>query len=166
MEGSLDSTKSDASGGVSRRLLMSAVGAAPAACALPINASRAASDDPLVVACQAWLTRKARQEYLHRTHGTVEERVWAQIPHEQRSDEQMRACADGRLLLSMEAELEAWPSESAKLLRRIRRMRAQNIDGVVGKLQITADGMDAEHDVYEHRVLVSAIADVKRLFSL
>lgn len=145
---------------------MSAVGAAPAACALPISAPRAAPDDPLVAACQAWLTLRERLNYLHRTHGTVEERVWEQIPYKERSDERLRACADGRLLLSMDAEFKAWPTESAKLLRRIRRMRAQNIDGVVGKLQITADGMDAEHDAYEHRILVSAIADIKRLFSL
>lgn len=66
----------------------------------------------------------------------------------------------------MDNELEAFPSESARLLRRIRRMRAQHIDGVIGKMQITANGMDAEHDIYEHRVLVSAIADIQRLFSL
>lgn len=159
----MDSTKSS---GVSRRLLVGAVGASPIASIIPIKAARAAPDDPLVEACNAWLARKAHQEYLHRTYGTVEARAWRQIPRGQRNEDNLQTCADGRLLLSMENELEAWPSESTKLLRRIRRMRAQHIDGIVGKIQITADGMDAEHDVHEHRVLVSAIADIQRLFAL
>jgi hypothetical protein len=33
-------------------------------------------------------------------------------------------------------------------------------------MQIAADGMDAEHYPGEHRVLVSAIADIKALFAL
>lgn len=159
----MDSTKS---GGVSRRLLVSSIGAAPIGAAIPINAARATPDDPLVEACQAWLALKARQEYLHRTYGTVEARVWRQIPRGQRTEDNMQSCADGRLLLSMKTEFEAWPGENVRLLRRIRGMRAQHIDGVLSKMQITADGMDAEHDVYEHRVLVSAIADIKRMFSL
>ncbi len=159
----MDSTKSR---GVSRRLLVGAVGASSVSSLIPFNAPRARPDDPLVKDCNAWLVRKARQEYLHRTYGTVEARVWKQIPRGQRSEDNLQACADGRLLLSMEKELEAFPSESTRLLRRIRRMRAQHIDGVIGKMQITANGMDAEHDIYEHRVLVSAIADVQRLFSL
>lgn len=152
---------------LSRRGLIAAAAAGPAMGALAPKLPHAAPGDPLRAACDAWLAGHERMNEIYRTYGDVEARLWEEMNERGAFNKALlRRYPSGRIILSMDAELKAWPPVGRRLLHRIRRTRALNIEGVLGKLQIGADGLDAEFQPDEHRVLASGIADLKRLVGL
>lgn len=79
------------------------------------------------------------------------------------SDAEQRDVPEGRLLDSIDNELDASMGECVRVMRRLRAIPARTITGAAAKLSIVAEFIEPGDYPAAHRVLLSAIADLRAL---
>lgn len=145
----------------SGRRLVSGMGAVPFVPAT--TAPNAIEADPVLFLCKRYgeLSRQG-DELLHQWSDCedwlVKHRGWLGL-----GPEEQRALPEARALDALDAEYNQMTRTQAALLRRLRRIEARTLAGVVGKLRIVAEAIEPEDYPSEHRLLQSAIADLRVL---
>ncbi len=136
----------------SRRNVIAAIGAAPLMA--QGDFAKAALADPVLVLCAHYGDLLRRREALMCAWGDHEawladNRNWFKL-----SDAERRDVPEGRLLASIDNELDASMGECVRVLRRLRAIPA---------LSIVAEFIEPGDYPAAHRVLLSAIADLRAL---
>jgi hypothetical protein len=71
--------------------------------------------------------------------------------------------AASQLLYAIDAEYERCTRECARVLRRLRAVPAVTPEGAIAKLSIVAEAIEPDDYPSAHRVLLSALADLRAL---
>lgn len=145
----------------SRRKVIAAIGAAPLLA--QGDFAKAALADPVLVLCNHYADLLRRREALMCAWGDHEawlatNRNWFNL-----SDAEQRDVPEGRLLVSIDNELDASMGECVRVLRRLRAIPARTIAGAVAKLSIVAEFIEPGDYPAAHRVLLSAVADLRAI---
>lgn len=142
----------------SRRNVIAAISAAPLMA--QGDFAKAALADPVLVLCAHYGDLVRRREALMGAWSDHEawladNRDWFTL-----SRAQQRAVTEGRLLDSIDNELDDCMGECVRVMRRLRAVPARTIAGAVAKLSIVAEFIEPGDYPAAHRVLLSAIADL------
>jgi hypothetical protein len=156
---------------LSRRGLITAAAAAPllaGAGALPMRAAKAAAptpcaDDSVVELARKCLALHRENERLIRRWGRVE--AWLADNHDwfKLTEARRRALPAGRQLYDIEDRVAVLAKERPRSIRRLRRMPATSVDGVIGKLQVVAAAMEPDEFPSAYRLLQATISDLRQL---
>lgn len=148
-------------GRLSRRKLVAGMSAAPWLSDLEMPHTVAA--DPVLVLCGHYADLVRRGETLLRRWSDREawlgkHRNWFRL-----SEDEQRRLPEAQLLYAIDAEYERCTRECARLLRRLRAVPAVTVEGAIAKLSIAAEAIEPDDYPSAHRVLLSAIADLRAL---
>ncbi len=146
---------------VSRRKLVAGMSAAPWLTDGRLAAPAAA--DPVLVLCAHYADLMRHGDTLLRRWSAREDwlathRDWFNL-----SDAAQKRLPEAQLLALIDAEYERCTREGAQVLRRLRKMPALTIEGATAKVRVAADAIDPDDYPSAHRVLLSAIADLRAL---
>jgi len=162
--------------GPSRRALIAGAAAAPLLAAggvpskqpppppMAAEASPSAVDPVVGLAREAWLLHR-ENERLHRRYGTVE--AWLVDKHNwfKLTEAERRALPAGRKLYAIHERWAVLDKELPRSIRRLRRLPATSLDGVIGKLQVVAAAMEPDEFPSAFSLLKSTIGDLKQMRS-
>lgn len=139
----------------SRRNVIAAIGAAPLMA--QADFAKAALADPVLVLCANLLRRREALMGAWSDHEAwlADNRDWFTL-----SRAQQRAVTEGRLLDSIDNELDDCMGECVRVMRRLRAVPARTIAGAIAKLSIVAEFIEPGDYPAGHHVLLSAIADL------
>lgn len=146
---------------LSRRKVVAALGSVPLLTDGKFTAAAAA--DPVLVLCAHYGELARRQEHLMRQWGDREawlgdHRDWFSL-----SNTQQRALPEAQLLYAIDEEYDRCVRAGVRVVRRLRAVPALTVDGATAKLSVVADVIDPEDYPGAHRVLLSAIADLRSI---
>jgi hypothetical protein len=153
------SSTTNARGAPSRRDLIQA---APA-CALPLTMAAGTADPALLVAAQ-WKAHEAENRRLiyawqDRETWLFKHRDWPNL-----SEAEQAAVPEGRLLKTIDSELDVLRKDYAPLLSRLRRTSARTRDGVLARFEGLLLFVLEEDDRDTALLLRSCLRDLKRLW--
>ncbi|HYD88276.1 MAG TPA: hypothetical protein VEA80_12420 [Vitreimonas sp.] len=162
--------------GPSRRGLIAGAAAAPLLAAegipskqapplpMTVEASPSVIDPVVELAREAWLLHR-ENERLHRRYGTVE--AWLVDKHNwfKLTEAERHALPAGRKLYAIHERWAVLDKELPRSIRRLRRLRATSIGGVIGKLQVVAAAMEPDEFPSAFSLLKSTIGDLKQMRS-
>jgi hypothetical protein len=146
---------------LSRRKLVAGMSAAP--WLADAKLARAAAADPVLVLCGHYGDLVRQGENLLRRWSDREawlgkHRNWFGL-----SDEEQKRLPEARVLYAIDAEYEHCTRACAQVLRRLRNVPAVTAEGAIAKLRIVAEAIEPDDCPSAHRVLLSAIADLRAL---
>lgn len=146
---------------LSRRKVVAALGAAPLLADGKFTAAAVA--DPVLVLCAHYGELARRQERLMRQWGDREawlgdNRNWFNL-----SKAEQRALPEAPLLYAIDAEYDRCVRAGVRIVRRLRALPALTVDGAAAKLSVVAEVIDPEDYPGAHRVLLSAIEDLRAM---
>lgn len=145
----------------SRRKVVAGLSAAPLA--TQGDVAKAALADPVLVLCAHYNDLLRRNDVLLRAWSDHEawladNRDWFKL-----SKAAQDAAPEAGLLDSIDNELDACMGERIRVLRRLRAIPARTIAGAAAKLGIVAEFIEPGDYPAAHRVLLSAIADLRAI---
>jgi hypothetical protein len=146
---------------LSRRKLVAGMSAAPWLC--DVELARAATADPVLVLCGHYADLVRHGETLLRRWSDREawlgkHRDWFRL-----SDDEQKLLPEAQLLYAIDAEYERCTRECTRVLRRLRNVPAETVEGAIAKLSIAVEAIEPDDHAGAHRVLLSAIADLRAL---
>jgi hypothetical protein len=146
---------------LSRRKVVAALGSAPLLADGKVTAATAA--DLLLLLCAHYGELARRQERLLRQWGDREawlgdNRDWFSL-----SKAEQRALPEAQLLYAIDDEYERCVRAAVRIVRRLRDVPALTVDGAAAKLSVVAEVIDPEDYPGVHRVLLSAIEDLRAI---
>lgn len=147
---------------LSRRKVVAALGSAPLLADSKLTAT-ATTADPVLLLCTDYGELARRQELLMRQWGDREawlgdDRDWFNL-----SKAEQCALPEAQLLYSIDAEYERCVRTGVHIVRRLRSVPALTVDGAAAKLSVVAEVIDPEDYPGAHRVLLSAIEDLRAM---
>lgn len=143
----------------SRRKVVAGLSAAPIAA--QGDFAKAALADPVLVLCAHYNDLLRRHDALLRAWGDHEAWLGANRDWYKLSKTAQDAVPEAGLLDSIDNELDACMGERVRVLRRLRAISARTIAGAIAKLGIVAEFIEPGDYPAAHRVLLSAIADLR-----
>jgi hypothetical protein len=146
---------------LSRRKLVAGMSAAP--WLTDVELARAAAADPVLVLCGHYADLMRHGEMLLRRWSDHEawlgkHRDWFRL-----SDDEQKQLPEAQLLYAIDAEYEQCTRECARVLRRLRSVPAVTVEGAIAKLSIATEAIEPDDYPSAHRVLLSAITDLRTL---
>ncbi|GIK48515.1 MAG: hypothetical protein BroJett013_12120 [Alphaproteobacteria bacterium] len=146
---------------LSRRKVVAALGSAPLLADGRVTAAAAA--DPVLLLCAHYRELARRQELLIRRWGDREawlgdNRDWFNL-----SKAEQRALPEAQLIYAIDAEYDRCVRTGVRIIRRLRAVPALTVDGAAAKLSVVAEVIDPEDYPGAHRVLLSAIEDLRAI---
>jgi hypothetical protein len=146
---------------LSRRKLVAGMSAAP--WLADGRLARTAAADPVLLLCGHYGDLVRRGDTLLRRWSDREawlgkHRNWFSL-----SEADQKRLPEAQLLYAIDAEYERCTRECAQLLRRLRSVTAVTVEGAIAKLSIAAEAIEPDDYPSAHRVLLSAIADLRAL---
>lgn len=146
---------------LSRRKVVAALSSAPLLA--QGDFAKAAQTDPVLVLCAHYGDLLRRRDALMRAWGDHEawladHRNWFDL-----SKAEQRALPEGALLNALDDEYDRCVGEGVRVMRRLRSIRARTIAGAAAKLSVVAEFIEPGDYPAAHRVLVSAIADLRAM---
>lgn len=146
---------------LSRRTVVAALGSVPLLADGKVAAAVAA--DPVLVLCAHYGELARRQEFLLRRWGDREawlgdNRNWFSL-----SKAEQRALPEAQLLYAIDEEYDRCVRAGVRIVRRLRALPALTVDGAAAKLSVVAEVIDPEDYPGAHRVLLSAIEDLRAM---
>ncbi|MBX3427945.1 MAG: hypothetical protein KF779_00025 [Hyphomonadaceae bacterium] len=146
---------------LSRRKLVAGMSAAPWISEPKL--ARAAATDPVLVLCGHYADLIRHGEALLRRWSDREawlgkHRDWFGL-----SDDEQKRLPEAQVLYAIDAEYERCTRECVRVLRRLRNVPAVTVAGAIAKLSIAAEAIEPDDYPSAHRVLLSAIADLRAL---
>ncbi len=146
---------------LSRRKVVAGMGSVPLLTQAKL--AKATEADPVLLLCAHYGDLLRRQETLMRRWGDREawlakHRNWFLL-----SKEAQRALPEAQALYAIDVEYESCVREGVRVMRRLRAVPALTIEGAAAKLSVVADAMEPDDYPSAHRVLTSAIADLRAL---
>lgn len=146
---------------LSRRKVVAALGSAPLIANGKVAAAAAA--DPVLLLCAHYGELARRQEFLMRQWGDREawlgdNRDWFRL-----SKVEQRALPEAQVLYAIDEEYESCVRAGVRIVRRLRAVPALTVEGTAAKLSVVAEVIDPEDYPGAHRVLLSAIEDLRAI---
>ncbi|MBY0567334.1 MAG: hypothetical protein K2P70_08485 [Hyphomonadaceae bacterium] len=146
---------------LSRRKLVAGMSVAP--WLSDVRLTRAMAGDPVLVLCGHYADLVRHGEILLRRWSDHEawlgkNRNWFGL-----SDVEQKRLPEAQLLYAIDAEYERCTRECARVLRRVRNVPAVTVEGAIAKLSIAAESIEPDDYPSAHRVLLSAIGDLRAL---
>jgi hypothetical protein len=146
---------------LSRRKVVAALGSTPLLANGKFTAAVAA--DPVLMLCAHFGELAQGQERLLRQWGDreawlIDNRNWFKF-----SDAEQRALPEAQLLYAIDDEYERCERAGVRIIRRLRSVPALTADGAAAKLSVVADVIEADDYPSAHRVLLSAIEDLRAM---
>jgi len=146
---------------LSRRKVVAALGSAPLLADGKFTA--AAAPDPVLLLCEHYGELARRQELLLRQWGDREawlddNRDWFSL-----SKSEQRSLPEAQLLYAIDAQYDRYVRAGVRIVRRLRDVPALTVDGAAAKLSVVAEIIDPEDYPGAHRVLLSAIEDLRTI---
>lgn len=144
---------------LSRRKVVAALGSAPLLADGKFTAAAAA--DPVLLLCAHYGELAQRQELLMRQWGDREawlgkNRDWFKL-----SKAEQQALPEAQLLYAIDEEYDRCVRAGVRIIRRLRAVPALTVDGAAAKLSVIAEVIDPEDYPGAHRVLLSAVEDLR-----
>lgn len=144
---------------LSRRKVVAALGSAHLL--TDGKSTAAAAADPVLVLCAHYGELARRQELLLRQWGDREawlgdNRDWFKL-----SKSEQRALPEAQLLYAIDEEYDRCVRAAVRIVRRLRAVPALTVNGAAAKLSVVAEVIDPEDYPGAHRVLLSAIEDLR-----
>ena len=144
---------------LSRRKVVAALGSAPLLADGKVIAAVAA--DPVLLLCAHYGELARHQERLMRQWGDREawlgdNRDWFNL-----SKAEQRALPEAQLLFAIDADYERCVRAGVRIVRRLRDVPALTVHGAAAKLSVVAEVIDPEDYPGAHRILLSAIEDLR-----
>lgn len=145
----------------SRRAVVAALGSAPLLAGGKFTPVAAA--DPVLVLCAHYAELARRQELLMRQWGDREawlgdNRDWFKL-----SKAEQRALPEAQVLYAIDEDYDRCVRAGVRIVRRLRTLPALTVDGAAAKLSVVAEVIDPEDYAGAHRVLLSAIEDLRTM---
>lgn len=146
---------------LSRRKVVAALSSAPLLA--QGDFAKAAQADPVLVLCAHYGDLLRRREALMRAWGDHEawladNRDWFKL-----DKAGQRAVPEGGLLDALDDEYDRCVGEGVRVMRRLRSVPARTLAGAAAKLSVVAEFIEPDDYPAAHRVLVSAIADLRAM---
>lgn len=146
---------------LSRRKVVAGLGSAPLLS--DSKAAPPADADPVLVLCAHYGELTRRQERLMRQWGDREawlgdNRNWFKL-----SKAEQRALPEAQLLYAIDEDYDRCVRAGVRIVRRLRTVPALTIEGAAAKLSVVAEIIDPEDYPGAHRVLLSAIEDLRAI---
>jgi hypothetical protein len=146
---------------LSRRKVVAALSSAPLLA--QGDFAKAALADPVLVLCAHYGDLLRRRETLMRAWGDHESWLAANRNWFTLSKAEKRAVREGQLLHDLDDEVDRCVGEGVKVMRRLRSVPARTIAGAAAKLSVVAEFIEPDDYPAAHRVLLSAIADLRAM---
>lgn len=146
---------------LSRREVVAALGSVPLLTDGQFTAVDAA--DPVLVLCAHYGELVRRQERLMRQWGDREAWLGDHLDWFSLSKAEQRALPEAQLLYAIDEEYDRCVRAGVRVVRRLRTVPALTVDGAAAKLSVVAEVIDPEDYPGAHRVLLSAIADLRSI---
>ena len=146
---------------LSRRKLVAGMSAAP--WLVQREVAHAAVADPVLLLCghYADLVRHGYgllRRWSDREAWLGKHRDWFRL-----SDDEQKRLPEGQLLYAIDAEYERCTRDCVRVLRRLRSIPAVTVEGAIAKLSVAAEAIEPDDYPSAHRVLLSAISDLRAL---
>lgn len=146
---------------LSRRKVVAALGSA--ALVTDGKFTAAAGTDPVLVLCAHYGELARHQERLMRQWGDREawlgdHRDWFSL-----SKAEQRALPEAQLLNAIDEEYDRCVRAGVRIVRRLRSVPALTVNGAAAKLSVVTEVIDPEDYPGAHRVLLSAIEDLRAI---
>jgi len=146
---------------LSRRKVVAGMGSVPLLTQAKL--AKATEADPVLFLCAHYGDLLRRQEALMRRWGDREawlakHRNWFSL-----SKEAQRALPEAQALYVIDEEYDRCVRESVRVMRLLRAVPARTVEGAAAKLSVVAEVMEPDDYPSAHRVLTSAIADLREL---
>ncbi len=146
---------------LSRRKVVAGMGSVPLL--RQAKLAKAAEADPVLLLCAHYGDLLRRQDALMRRWGDREawlatHRDWFSL-----SKEAQRALPEAQALYTIDEEYDRCVREGVRVMRRLRSVPALTVEGAAAKLSVVAEAMEPDDYPSAHRVLLSAIADLRAL---
>lgn len=146
---------------LSRRTLVASMGATPLLNGAPLPPAVAA--DPVLLLCGQYADLTRRGDMLLLRWSDYEGWLGKNRNYYRLSDEEAKKLPEAQLLFAIDEEYHRCLVECTRLMRRIRSIPAVTIAGAIAKLSIAAEAIDPDDFPSGHRVLVSAISDLRTM---
>lgn len=119
--------------------------------------------DPVVEMARECLALHRESELLHRRYGDVEAVLFDNCRRLKLSKAQQRAQPEARKLEDISDRLDFLWKDRPRKMRRLRNTRATSLEGVIGKLQCVAGGMDSDEFPSAFKLLLATIRDLEAM---
>ncbi len=146
---------------LSRRKVVARLGSAPLLAHGEF--ANAALADPVLVLCAHYGDLLRRRDAIMRAWGDHE--AWLADNHDwfKLSKAEQRAVPEGRRLNQLDDQFDRCVGEGVRVMRRLRSVPAVTIPGAAAKLSVVAEFIEPDDYPAAHRVLLSAIADLRAM---
>ena len=146
---------------LSRRKLVAGMSAAP--WLSDVRLTRAMAGDPVLVLCGHYADLARHGDILLRRWSDREAWLGKHQDWFSLSDDEQKRLPEAQLLYAIDAEYERCTRECIRVMRRLRSVPAVTVEGAIAKLSIAAEAIEPDDYPSAHRVLLSAIADLRAL---
>lgn len=146
---------------LSRRKVVAALGSVPLLADNP--AVKLAETDPVLVLCAHYGDLVRRQEWLMRRWGDHEAWLAANRNWFALSKADQKSVPEAGLLRAIDDEYDRCTREGARIVRRLRSIRATSVVGAAAKLSVVAEVIDPQDYPAAHRVLLAVISDLRAI---
>lgn len=146
---------------LSRRKLVAGMGGAPLLADAKL--APAVKADPVLLLCAHYGDLVRRSAALMRRWSDYEGWLGKHRNYYGLSKEEARRLPEARLLFELDDEYWRCQREGVRVLRRLRQVPARTLAGAIAKLCVVAEDIDPDELPSAHRVLLSAISDLRAL---